>query len=482
MLRYLVPAVLALVLLVSSGCNSGLDYGPLFDAQNRYFVDAENGSDDNTGQRDAPLATIQAGIDMVAETGGEVIVAGGAYRETVQLVSAFDLRGSFDPADWTYDPENHRSVIRSPEGSPLHCVLGIGVATVLVEGFAITNEVEEREFSQFFSIAVRFHDAMDVTFIDNVIFADQGLDRGEPGAFHPQTSGGDDGDEGQDAPVCTGFASRQSGGTGGQGGLGGDGGRGGSGAGFTSGNSTPTAGANGDGGVGARGGRAASDGFFADAGQRGANGNRGVDGAGGTGFGALNGAEIFGPYSRASGSDGTWGTPGRGGGGGGGGQNAFGFCGGSGGGGGEGGSAGIGGQHGVGGEPSFGIMLTACEDVLISGNSITTLRGGRGGDGIPGGLGGNGGRGGAGGNAPFGVNSTGRGGDGGDGGDGGTGGHGGGGAGGPSIGIVEDAASVGIQLRDNIFDIGPGGNPGTSGSDSTPAEAGLQAEHLKLEQ
>jgi len=482
MFRYLFPAVLTWILLVTSGCNNGLDYGPLYDVENRYFVDAENGNDENSGQRDAPLATIQAGIDMVAESGGEVIVAGGTYRETVQLVSAFDLRGSFDPADWTYDPENHRSVIWSPDGGSLHCVIGFEVATVLVQGFSITTAAAERNLSQSFSIAVRLHDAVDVTLIDNVIFADHGTDRGEPGAFHPQAPGGDDGHDGHDAPVCTAFASRQPGGAGGRGGPGGNGGTGGSGAGFTSGNSTPTAGGNGGGG--ARGGRSeALGGFVAEAGQRGSNGNRGADGAGGTGFGRLNGAAIFGPYVTASSSDndGTWGAHGGGGGGGGGGLSSFGFCGGSGGGGGEGGDGGFGGFRGAGGEPSFGIMLTACEDILISGNSIATLRGGRGGDGFPGGLGGKGGRGGVGGNAPLGLGTTGRGGDGGDGGDGGAGGHGGGGAGGPSIGIVEDGASVGIRQRNNTFDIGPGGGPGNGGPDSTPAEAGLQAEHFKLD-
>jgi hypothetical protein len=461
-----------------SGCLNNLNNGPLQDAENRYFVDADSGDDGNTGLRATPLATIQAGIDKVAQSGGEVIVAGGTYRETVHLVSALDLRGGFDPSDWTYDPENFPSVIWTPSGDLLQAVIGMEVSTVLVQGFTLTNESADRGPSQKFSIAVRLHNCLDVTIDDNVIFADSATNRTGMFPRRPQTADGDDGDDGDNAPVCTGFASRQPGGRGGSGGPGNNGGDGGSGAGFTDGNETPTAGE--DGGGGALGGSAAREGFFANEGQDGNDGNPGADGDGGAGIGRLNGGDLENPYTAEDGEDGEDGEPGRGGGGGGGGLNSFGFCGGSGGGGGEGGAPGEGGYGGFGGEPCFGIMITASEDLLISGNTITTEGGGRAVDGGQGGLGGLGGLGGEGGNAPFGLTNEQLGNDGGDGGNGGTGGWGGGGGGGPSIGIVEDAGTTGTTQRGNTFSIGPAGTPGQGGPESAPAEPGIQAEYYKV--
>jgi len=481
MLRYFVPVVLSGLLMLSSGCTTNLELGPLEDAENRYFVDGADGSDDNSGLRAAPLATIQAGIDKVADTGGEVIVAGGTYRETVQLVSALDLRGSFDPADWTFDPENHRSIIRAPERRPLECVLGIEVASVLVQGFSITNEVDERPVpNQSFSIPVRLHDCVDVTIDNNVIFADTAAHRS--GTFQPPSPGsdGNDGEDGQNARVCTSFASRQPGGAGGRGSAGDNGGNGGAGAGFTSGNRTPTAGQDGVGG--ATGGSAAREGFFAGPGRFGNDGNAGAHGEGGAGFGALNGADTVVPYLPAHGGDGADGEPGRGGGGGGGGLNSFGFCGGAGGGGGEGGAPGRGGFGAIGGEPCFGIMVTASEDILITGNTIIAQGGGNATDGGPGGGGSSGGVGGAGGNAPLGFVDSRRGGRGGEGGNGGRGGGGGGGGGGPSIGIVEDAATVGLSQRNNSFEIGPGGAHGRGSNLAQDGEPGIEADYFKLDQ
>ena len=197
----------------------------------------------------------------------------------------------------------------------------------------------------------------------------------------------------------------------------------------------------GSGPAGVNSSSAANDGTDGGAGGIGQPGVTGTHGAPSpNAVGSIDGSGLYvppiGSYGEA-GSDGA----GGGGGGGGGGQNCSVGCmpdrGASGGGGGAGGCAGAGANSGRSGGGSFGILVDASSNALITANLFTLGLGGAGGDGGNGGIGSNGSTG-----APGGLkNGTdgGNGGSGGDGSKGGDGGSGAGGNGGPAIGVLDPA-------------------------------------------
>lgn len=76
------------------------------------------GKDGNDGSRKSPFATIAHAV-QVTEAGGTVHVGGGVYTQNpVVTAGGRTVRGGYDPGDWTWDPAEHRTVIKSVDGSP----------------------------------------------------------------------------------------------------------------------------------------------------------------------------------------------------------------------------------------------------------------------------------------------------------------------------------------------------------------------------
>lgn len=429
---------------------------------------ATSGSDDDEGTIDAPVASVQRGIDLAAsfDPPRSVYVSTGVYSESIVLASGVSLFGGYDADDdWQRQPtapaflQGASPTIR---GTDL-------TADVTIDLFRIESVDATEAGANSVAVDLLQNDAT-VFFSRSEIRAGRGGD-GVSGASGLNAGAfaddGDDGENGceQSGGIC-GNCEQPSRGLGGfgltVGTIGGAGGRPAIGEADGGGQESGEAGAPGE--DGAFGGPGGVDGLNGGRGGDGADGAPGNDGADGDG-----GA----PSER--GLDGQPGAYGGGGGGGGGGSGGIdGICdsyGGAGGGGGAGADGGTAGKGGTAGGDSIGLRLT---------NSVVDLRdvhlrtalGGTGGDG---GRGGNGGNGGAGGLGGTGFEDSGAGGNGGAGGRGGDGGHGGGGGGGSSLGIFTDSEDAVVQT-DVTFEIGNGGPGGESPGED--GDAGLSEELL----
>jgi len=499
-----------------------------------YFVDASRGDNGNPGTRAEPFATIQKGIDMAAAAGGDVLVAGGSYAESLVLATKVNIHGGHDGATWLRNPDSHPTFVF---GGPT-AVIGNGVKSLTIDGLHIhsadgvplpPSAMPNAIRPDFNSVGLQLVDCQDIIASNNQIRAGKGA----PGRTMDNLTGarnGSPGVNGMSGGVRTTIPVGAAGGTGGDGSS--NGGAGGDAQDavyyythelvrelIQSDWDQPEAGVAGSpAGLGGLAGNAGTGydnafwsiagglwddikdwfcGFFggcaddsvdplADWGGAGQDGTPGAKGAPGTnGFGGMAfGGIRAGTYVAAAGANGSNGSAGGGG-----------------------GAAGVYGYGGEGGGGSFGIMLMNSTEVQLRANSIATNGGGRGGDGGAGGAGGFGGGGGSGGNGGdsadmdlgigVGVEISldlpdaailfgGVGGDGGNGGDGGEGGGGGGGGGGPSVGIVEDMATRSTRSANN-FELGDGGDGGESRGNGTSTEGnvgatGLRAEFAKLAQ
>jgi hypothetical protein len=233
----------------------------------------------------------------------------------------------------------------------------------------------------------------------------------------------------------------------------------------------------------------------------GANGNDGTPGMAGLGCANARGTfmESAWTWSGARGSGGTDGQPGAGAGGGGAGGGVemnfvAGSCefpdgiGGGGGGGGAGGCGGRGGSSGSSGAPSIAVFVAHASTLKLEGVTLAPSNGAPGGPGGAGGGGGLGGVGAAGGNltpesktTPT-LAGTAGGARGGKGGTGGPGGGGGGGCGGSSVGIwIKGGTLTAATVRPrNTFTLGEGGAAGVGGGGARVGGAGAQGEAIDV--
>ena len=462
-----------------------------------------------------PCASISFGISRAQlEARTRVLVASGAYTESVELVDGIDVHGGYHPVEWTADPSLNPTVIYGTGGALHRSAVSANdiTSTTVFDGFTVFGAASGVS-SGMNSYAVYIRDSnSNLEIRDNRIFAG----RGGNGTATIDGLSGDSGAPGSDgldgietlgscmvahekpggfAGVSLCEAANQSGGRGGD-------------------SLCPvfeTQNGDGSGGFGSGGGAPGSGGYHAkldfivssctcllpagglDAGD-GSPGVSGSDGAGGTGATDPSGSVIAGHWSGQAGDAGANGEPGSGGGGGGaggGGELASGSCadgdrvGGSGGGGGGGGCGGFLGLGGGAGGGAFGIFVTytlpAVSIPVVANNEIFNGIGGSGGAGADGSAGGSGGTGGVGGSAPSAFCQA-AGGSGGAGGDGGHGGGGGGGAGGASYGIYvfQNGGTVDLTsyTTGNMFSGGgAGGGGGASlGSPGTPGVTGTVAD------
>jgi hypothetical protein len=416
---------------------------------------APGGDDAAAGSMQAPLKTIGMAIQRATGKGKRtVLIARGAYEETLVLPDGVSLFGGYDAATgWRRDPLD-RSL--RAEVTAVQVVLraeSIDRPT-WVESLILRATTPALRGESTVAVLARDADSLRLRHLTLVAEA------GAPGLAGTPGSPGLRGAEGEDgAPACEGGLSPCGGcgepdfGLGGQskcadGGWGGAPGLG------------AVPGEDGEqmpgGGVGGAGGAAGTPGL---PGSGGSGGTPGTDGAGGHGRGWIGGDGL---WRGTDGNPGAAGSSGGSGGGGGGGGGAIaGDCpiyGGAGAGGGAGGCGGGGGGGGQGGGGSIALLLID-SSLTVEHCVFQTDGGGAGGAGAPGGAPGVGGRSGIGG---VGMAESGSGGDGGEGGPGGTGGGGGGGGGGVACGIYRAAGSR-PHLSGVSFMIGAGGVGGAAG-------------------
>ncbi|WP_437996904.1 hypothetical protein WMF26_39155 [Sorangium sp. So ce185] len=459
---------------------------------------SEQGDDESSGTKDAPVRTLQHAVGLAAHGRGNgqrptrrVYACGGLFEEEIALPSGVDLWGGRlcdDGDDWSYEGSfggpDHPTIIAPPVGIPLRVLGGDDAiiagddATSMISGVRVMAADASASDGKS-SIAMILSAGARAIVRESDILAGDARD-GEPGEDAPsfRASSGLVGNNGADActadvapgaiPVVTvcgdGIESR--GGYGGDGGLemGGDG---------ASGLPEP---------VGnppelGLGGSGAST-MPCKPGENGANGADAERAAGAVGAGRL---DVNG-WVGVRGEDGKRGGVGQGGGGGGGGKGRddMNACpagrpqgGASGGAGGSGGCGGKGGQGGDYGGAS--IAIVALQGSAITVEAGSKVLGAKGGDGGVGGTGQWGGLGLAGGNGgrAFLIEAS-RGCRGGFGGRGGRGGDAGGGLGGHSLGIGSVGASVAILEHATVLpgEAGKGGLGGSAAEESNTGQGG----------
>ncbi len=453
---------------------------------------AKNGAADNPGTREAPLLTVQQGIDK-AKAGSRpyVFVATGVYVESIHLKAGLGIYGGYS-ADFRYrDGAINQTVIMglpftmSAPGA-VNAVAITGTDTVF-SGFHVFGGDAVEAGGSSYAVYVRDCDSS-LRIVNNWVVGGNGRDgiHGDDGDDGSDGTSGQPGEGAYDIMHSTCIAGDwTSGGSGGQqtcGGTAVHGGNGGSGIcpDFDETGTQPKSipynqtqtddewGQNGQGAMGGIGGEPGFDALLSNqysacgvcnvpkdpAGEYfipslGADGEHGPMGDNGFGAGGCTkgGGEVAnGLWVGLGGASGGSGAHGNGGGGGGAGGGVetkgcdnvslvkFTDIGGSGGGGGSGGCAGNGGEGGSHGGGSFGIFVLGQDDLtslpFLLGNVIQTGFGGDGGDGGAGGVGGEGGSGESGGLSGESKVSAWCADAGGHGGNGGRGGHGGGGGGG----------------------------------------------------
>lgn len=411
-----------------------------------------SGNATNPGTANAPLASIQDGINLAATSGlDEVRVAFGTYSEpTVTLQDGVSVAGGWHPVTWERLPTLRSTVQTGPAG-------------MVADGITSPTSIENLEI-----VAAAGASSSTVT-IDpqsSIALTVRGGSSQALGFQRCVFRAGDGGDGANGQDGLDGFFI-------GTGSPGGDGG-------ISDPGSSPGAGGFGawdDGEAGAPPlGGSGGTGTFCSAAGNGGPGSTGADGTDGThGVPGVAGGIILGDAWTIGigGADGTNGTPGQSGGlgGGGGGSMLLPPCvlpiaGGNGGGGGPGGMRGTRGRGGANGAASFAVYVHGSTPTMDD-CTFAAASGGDGGDGGDGGVGFSGVGGGPGG---LGFANAGNGGPGGASGRGGDGGHGGGGAGGPSFGLAL-AGGAAPLLTGSTFINGSGGaggaslgNPGPSGA------------------
>ncbi|WP_437995668.1 hypothetical protein WMF26_31110 [Sorangium sp. So ce185] len=449
---------------------------------------SEQGDDESSGTKDAPVRTLQHAVGLAASGRGRgeaptrrVYACGGVFEEAISLPQGVDLWGGrLCAGDWSYggplDGQNVLTVIAPPVGIPVRVLRGDDAvmvkddATSVIFGVhAVAADASASDGKS--SIAMILEHGARAIVQASVILAGDGKD-GERGEDAPsfRAKAGVVGNDGVDActanvapgalPVVTvcddGIES--TGGQGGDGGLetGGDG---------TSGLPEPvgTLDNRGLGGFGASS-------MACNPGEQGADGADAERAAGAVDPGLLG---VDG-WIGVRGKDGKPGGVGQGGGGGGGskgrsdtfacpaGRPRGGAAGGSGGSGGCGGKGGNGGDYGG---ASIGIVALQGSDLTVDASKVLGAKGGNGGVGGTGQPGGGGSVGGYGGRPPAGsqiLPAC----SGGWGGKGGRGGDAGGGLGGHSFGIASVGASVTI-LQSAAVSPGQAGTGGLGGN-ATP--------------
>ena len=447
------------------------------------FVDKVTGLDTNEGTRDAPLATIQAGITRASSSGAtQVLVSEGVYNESLVLADGVGVYGKYERANgW----RRSSTKVTQVRGSTTAVVAtGLNAPTVL-QGLVITSESASVLGTS--SVAIQVSDSPGLLIQACTVQAGAGASgrNGPAGSVGQNGSNGSSGNTGceyycasdpfgTDCLGLCGSCSQPAGGSGGSGAGGANGGTGGAGGqSDLAGNPGQSGSGNLSGfGAGGVGGPNTGDG---SPGGMGSSGSFGNDGLSGLAVGLFSAAG----YAPADGGEGTSGTNGGGGDGGGSGggdnpetlsTNWCGTYGSSGGGGGGGGGGGTGGSGGGGGGASIGILVTGSA-IVVENTMIVTASGGNGGSGGAGGSGGNGGSGGAAGDKGD-DDDQGQGAAGGNGGNGGKGGNGGGGGGGPSFGIV--CVSTSYTASGAVIIAGTGGAGGSSATN--PGAAGLSGE------
>ena len=453
---------------------------------------AKTGLDTAAGTIDAPVASVQKGVELAKAQGKrDVYVATGVYEGAVGLLAGVNVYGGYS-SDWKLrDPDAYQTVVlgvaptASLPGAVNAIDLGNGVATFA--GFTVYGANVKSKSQSTYGVYIRNTSAGLMVKDCRILAGDaaNGL-AGKAGTNGAVGKGGASGVNAKDIgkSICT-SASNSAGGKGGVHACGGSSVSGGSGgtavcpdydedggqpksSPYKQVSQATELGKDGKGKGAGKGGGAGFDSVIWEGGAScgvcspprkvaggtfletvGANGGGGANGAAGGAGGACatsQGQVVGGLWQAVNAKTGGAGVHGGGGGGGGAGggvevstkctKNAlfkYPDLGGSGGGGGSGGCAGGGGTAGTGGGGSFGVFIvwtkTSTGVPKILGNQVVTGNGGEGGAGGQGGVGGAGGNGGsAGGDDGAGKAWCASGG--GVGGEGGDGGHGGGGGGG----------------------------------------------------
>jgi hypothetical protein len=420
---------------------------------------APTGTDSAAGTKDAPLASISAGIAKASQSSPPlaVFVRAGVYTELVTMRSGVSVYGGFDMS-WMRTPGSVTE-IDGPSPAVIFDALPTGAA---LDRFTVKSADATAMGESSYAIVIKSSQGVELRDLTVMPGAGAPGGTGENGGTGSSGGNGGTGTKGceDSGGFCSGCNRPQGGGGGASacamGGKGGNAGHGDNGGGKgDDGVNNPASGAFG----GPQG-----------AGQFGTPGGTGADGQpGGPGMGGEAGAEVgvfmgvlYMPAAGGTGGMGGNGTGGGGGGGGGGGNDSCDSYGASGGGGGGAGCGGTPGSGGTGGGGSFGVV--ALDSAVILRGSM--VMGGAGGAGGAGGRGGDGGSpGGPGGTGPYGGGSEqddgGMGGPGGYGGAGGIGGHGGGGGGGASAAIV-CVGSATITIPSSTLTGGVGGAGGAS--------------------
>jgi hypothetical protein len=284
------------------------------------FVSSNVGTPGGSGTIASPVDTITGGLSIAIGSGAaNVFIDGGAYSESLSLVSGINLVGGFNSAGgWIHDG-SATTVFGGTTG-----VLGSFVADVVIDGLSVHAAGNGATGGS--SYGFRLVGSTNVMIKGGTVVAGSGgsgTNGGNGGNGFAGGVGGNGGGGCEDSSIFCDSCSRPGGGSSGPGAICNGGGGGGGGGGGQPGKDTSSGnpgggGGNGSGaagssagGSGGSGGGASSAGFQ---GGVGSPGNAGSDGSGGADFGG--GVST---YTPANGSGGGNGSSGGGGGGGGGG-------------------------------------------------------------------------------------------------------------------------------------------------------------------
>ncbi|NOZ86474.1 MAG: choice-of-anchor D domain-containing protein [Deltaproteobacteria bacterium] len=455
------------------GCEFRLDPNAIYVSANDVDADDAAGcgrGPAQTGGTNRPCLSIGTGLAEAASSGrSAVLVAGGAYYESITLVDGTSLYGGYNPVTWGRDiAANLTSIFGDSAASNKKTVTAENITSsnTVLDGFVIYGENATQPGGNSYAIWIKDSNS-NLKINNNKVWAGDGA-KGIDGSAGTNGSNGGNGNPGIDAyepsagyncyESCTGNGAESPGGNGGtntctdKGAVnGGDGGLAdcpdydedtnecsacpdNSDQTLTT-TGLPGSNGGGDGGQGGCDGlmdysctsacscimpdpAVCSQGLTASTGANGANG---TNGAGGTGCPDQTGSVVSGEWIGGSGTNGSDGSSGLGGGGGGAGGGVETYdstwcsndggsdIGGSGGGGGAGGCRGTGGSAGAAGGGSFALFVVFSSDPLgnIPQISGNTMHRTNGGNGGDGGPGGTGGSGGHGGNGGAGgINGT----------------------------------------------------------------------------